>query len=228
MTLQSAVKNTGKGKSKSPLPPLFQRGESHVAFISLRSETFRSERDGWPASGSTRSQPCKAAPNPPPLKKGGRGDLLSAPTNQLTPNHLKHGMRLLQDLVIVETNDLQSQPLKVSSTLCVRLNSDFRQMLRTVDLDAQPDVGQVEINDVGTDWLLPIAGDSIQLLPAKIEPEPVLGVRHSIAKAACESFEGWVISEHASIGLSSPRFAHAHCSAPESRELPRPHGANLP
>ena len=206
------MKLKGKIKSKSPLTPLFQRGESQPAlFLS-----------GAAGSCSWRTLALlRMAFDFPPLKKGGRGDLLSAPENQLIPDRFEHGLHLQQNLPIVESDDFQSHALQIRRTHTVDRRAWLGRMLRSIDFNDQPDRRQIEVDNVRADRFLPITGNAVELLSAKTEPEFVLGIGHVASNSACESLEGCVVFQHATSKPARRVIAHASSAASRGRKMPQ-------
>ena len=210
------MKLESKIKSKSPLAPLFQRGGSQPVFFlsgAAGSCTWR-----------TMALP-RTAFDFPPLKKGGRGDLLSAPTIQLIPDRLEHRLHLQQNLPIIESDDLQSHALQICRTHTVDRRAGLGRMLRSVHFNDQSDRRQIKVDDVRANRFLPITGDAIELLATKMEPEPVLGIGHVASKSACESFEGRVVFQHATSKPARRANAYASSAASNGRKMPQSDGA---
>ncbi len=157
----------------------------------------------------------------PPLKKGGRGDLLSALANRLQ-NRLQYGARFQQRLPIIESQDPQAKARQECIAASVPCESVGGEMLAAIQLDHQIRGWPVEIDDVASQRLLPVELHAIKLFPAQVEPQPLLGVGHVTAQPARMGFQVAVIETHPESESPLPPFSKGGKSSISRKESPLP------
>ncbi len=211
-----------KSHSKSPHPPFFKGGmriaeywasilidaasitrssaspDASHAIKSIPSDkgSMCKKTSGW------RSRPCSS----PPLKKGGRGDLLLRSTDphiDEPPYLLDHRIRLQQHLSIAETKHLQSHTPQRSASGFISNHRGCFKVLAAVHLDHQTNCRRIKVDDILTQRFLPIELNTMQLLPPQPTPHALLGVSHVPAQVSRARFELSVISKHHAIKAAS-------------------------
>ncbi len=196
--------------SKSPLPPFFKGGNrsgglSHLAgwtsvLAPQRKRTL--QRTVEASSGSKRI---------PPLKKGGRGDLLLAPPDSHfdeSQDRFDYGVRLQQHLSIVESKNVQSHTAQNIGSSSIGSHCRSFKVLTTIHFNHQANSGRKEVDNVIAKRLLSIELHAVQLLSSQSKPEPVFGIRHSQAQASGDRLCSSGICKHACMTAPRPGFRY--------------------
>lgn len=197
-------------KSKSPLPPFFQRVETLWRRVASGGpgECGRSTPETSIATNSRSTFRIEANP---PLKKGGRGDLLLAPPGSHfdeSQDRFDYGVRLHQHLSIVESKNLQSHTAQNIGSSSIGSHCRSFKVLATIHFNRQANSGRKEVDSVVAKWLLSIELHAVQLLSSQSKPEPVFGIRHSQAQASGDRLCSSGICKHACMTASRPGFRY--------------------
>ena len=206
--------NGFESTSKSPLPPFFKGGKAHVMQgLNVSFATVDKEVTLLCLTETlqTKHKEPSAAAETPPLKKGGRGDLLLALLDTHTdeaPDRLDHRVRLQQHLSIVESKNLQSHAAQNIGSPCIGKHRRFSRMLAAIDFHDQLNRRRVEIGYVLPERLLAIELHAMQLLSSLSKPQSVLCVGHAQAQASGDRFRFSGIGKHAAMTTYRSRLRY--------------------
>ena len=187
---------SGKGKSKSPLPPFFKGGNIPRCLSKRLSQGMTAQAALSFCPKTIQSTSNESAEGFPPLKKGGWGDLLLTPFGNFPPDRLNHSIGFAQHLPIVKTQYTQSQLPKIAITGAITCHSSCIEMLSPIKFDHQASCRRKKINDVTPNRFLPVELHPMQLLSADVESQPLLGIGHIAAEPARVGFEIAFVSKH--------------------------------
>ena len=112
------------------------------------------------------------------LPEGVKGALLIF---ERQSNRFQHVVQPQQYFIIPEPQHAKTSSPDAGVALCIRAG---HEVLAAVEFHYQACLDAGEIGDIGADGMLPAETVAVQSTPTQVEPEPVLRVRHALAKIA--------------------------------------------